>query len=130
MLRFSVNVGIIGLSIFAQEGAALQLWSNTDSFSDEVPAACQNALTFDVKCANYLVTALDVSNGAAFVGDLANQYCTQECYDSIDKFQKGTHLARGNKAYALFKKGTTRIVPVDTVNGLMWAYQLSCIKDS
>ncbi|KAJ5372785.1 hypothetical protein N7517_004791 [Penicillium concentricum] len=130
MLRTLVKVGIFSLSLLFQEAAAIQLWNNTDSFSDDVPAACQNALTFNVKCANYLVTARDVINGAALVGNLAEQYCTEECHDSIDTFQKNSHLACGNKAYQLFKNTTTRVVPGDIVNGLMWAYDLSCIKDS
>lgn len=128
MLRPLVNVGLLGLILLAQEITAIRLWANTHSFSDDVPTACQTALMFDVKCANYLVTARDVANGAALVGDLASQYCTQECHDSIDKFQRDVHLACGTKAYQLFKTSTARAVPADIVNGLMWAYRLSCIQ--
>lgn len=99
MLRALVNVGLLGLFFLAQETTAIRLWDNTNSFSDNVPTACQNALTFDVKCANYIVTARDVTNGAALVGDLASQYCTQECHDSIDEFQRDVHLACGTIAY-------------------------------
>lgn len=130
MLRPLVNVVILGLFLLVREAAAIQLWNNTDSFSDDVPAVCQNALTFDVKCANYLVTARDAANGAALVGDLVNQYCTQGCHDSIENFQRSSHLSCGTKAYILFKNSTARVVPGDIVNGLAWAYELNCIQDS
>jgi hypothetical protein len=76
------------------------------------------------------VTARDAANGAALVGDLVNQYCTQECYDSIENFQRSSHLSYGTKAYILFKNSTARVVPGDIVNGLAWAYELNYIQDS
>ncbi|KAK4864820.1 hypothetical protein LT330_001443 [Penicillium expansum] len=130
MLPSLVKFRILSVFLLAQEAVAIQIWNNTDGFSDDVPAACRSALTFDVKCANYLVTARDVANGATLVGNLASQYCTEECHDSIDNFQRSSHLACGTKAYALVKNSTARVVPGDIVNGLMWAYELSCIKDS
>ncbi|KAJ5505939.1 hypothetical protein N7453_004896 [Penicillium expansum] len=111
MLPSSVKFGILSVFLLAQEAVAIQVWNNTDGFSDDVPAAY-------------------VANGAALVGNLASQYCTEECHDSIDNFQRSSHLAYGTKAYALVKNSTARLVPGDIVNGLMWEYELSCIKDS
>jgi hypothetical protein len=122
--------GIIGLSLLGQGALALRLWNTTDGFSSDLPWGCQRALTRDIACQNYLVTAQDASNGAALPPSLAKEYCTQECRDSIDGFQRAAHLACGNKSYKMFANSTVRAVPGDIANGLMWAYQLNCIQDS
>lgn len=122
--------GIVGLFLLGQGAFALQLWNNTDIFSSGIPQSCQSALIHDIACENYLVTAQDAVNGAALPPSLAEEYCTKECYDSIEKYQNAVHLACGNKSFQIYENSSIRAVPGDIANGLMWAYGLNCIQDS
>ena len=86
MLQPLVGAALIAVSLFGQYGTAIQLWTSPDNFPTTVPAACRAALTYNITCANYLVTAQDARNGASLVGNLTTEYCTKDCQSSLQEF--------------------------------------------
>ncbi|OJJ30807.1 hypothetical protein ASPWEDRAFT_140622 [Aspergillus wentii DTO 134E9] len=67
---------------------------------------------------------------SALEQDAAREYCTQECHDSIQTFQKKINSGCGTKQYELYQNDTTKTSPAMFADGLMWAYSLTCIQDS
>lgn len=129
MLLTSVGIAFV-LSFFGQNIAAIQVWDSLDDIPTAVPSDCRNALTYNITCANSLVTAQDAVNGAALVGVAAKAYCTKECHDSLQTFQESIFSACGKKQYQLYKNSTTTQSPAVVADGLVWAYSLMCIQDA
>ncbi|KAI2707493.1 hypothetical protein DTO013E5_8367 [Penicillium roqueforti] len=129
MLLTSVGIAFV-LPFFGQNVAAIQVWDSLDDIPTAVPSDCRNALTYNMTCANSLVTAQDAANGAALVGVAAKTYCTKECHDSLQTFQESILSACGKKEYQLYKNSTTTQSPAVVADGLVWAYSLMCIQDA
>ncbi|SPB45014.1 unnamed protein product [Aspergillus niger] len=129
MLLSSVGIAFV-LPFLGQNVAAIQVWDSPDDIPTAVPSDCRNALTYNMTCANSLVTAQDAANGAALVGVAAKTYCTKECHDSLQTFQESILSACGKKEYQLYKNSTTTQSPAVVADGLVWAYSLMCIQDA
>lgn len=130
MFRTIVGIALITLSFIGQETTAIRVWSHPDKISTSVPSDCRDALAYNIACANSLVTAPDAANGAALVGEAATAYCTKECHDSLQTFQKNILSACGKKEYQIYKSNTIKQSPLAVADGLVWAYNLMCIEDS
>lgn len=114
----------------SQSASAIQIWNSTDITSTSVPSGCRDALTYNITCSGNLVTAQDAQRQSALTGDAAKEYCTQECHDSLQTFQKNINSGCGTKQYELYQNVTTKASPAVLADGLMWAYELTCIQDS
>ncbi|KAL4759198.1 uncharacterized protein BDW70DRAFT_169597 [Aspergillus foveolatus] len=73
-----------------------------------------------------------MSNAASnpLVGVAAQAYCTRQCRDSLQTFQEKIRTSCGKQEYELYVNSTTKQSPTVVADGLVWAYELSCIQDS
>ncbi|KAL4936502.1 hypothetical protein BDV06DRAFT_233336 [Aspergillus oleicola] len=109
--------------------SGIQIWSSPD-IPDAVPLACREALAYNITCANALVRAQDVTNGAALPKEEAELYCTKGCQSSLEAFQQEVSKTCGDGGYVLHKKSTTKQYPLALAHKLIWAYNISCLQDS
>lgn len=124
-------VATVGLFLFysPQQTEATQLWTIPGAIPTTVPAACRAVLVQNITCANNLVTASQVSNGMSLMGDEAAQYCTAECYSSLRTFQTNVDAKCGDTMYAMYANSTLVQSGASLADGLVWAYNVSCIQD-
>jgi hypothetical protein len=108
---------------------AIKLWDSANAIPSTVPESCRAALAQDIGCDNRLVTASQAASRAVLVGELAAEYCTSICHDSIEDFRTKVTAECGSKEYVLYANSTLKEAPADLANGLSWAYRLSCVKD-
>lgn len=130
MLQAIVGAALLLLSFGAEQAGAIQVWQSVGDIPSAVPAGCRDALIYNITCANDLVTAQDAMNGVALVGVTAQTYCTQQCSESLQTFQKNIHASCGTNEYELYVNSTTKQSPAVVSDGLKWAYDLVCIQDS
>lgn len=116
-------VGCSGLS------GAIQLWESPADIPNSVPAVCRAALIANITCDPILLTADQALANAALTEDVAAEYCTTACAESINMFQSRVDSACGRGALALWHESTLRQSPWHLASGLAWAYELSCIED-
>ncbi|KAL4782868.1 hypothetical protein BJX76DRAFT_358502 [Aspergillus varians] len=110
--------------------AAIQIWPSSSDIPNAVPLSCRQALASNITCANSLVRAQDVINGAALPKEQAELYCTAECQKSLDNFRHNVNSTCGEKEYVLNHHATVKQYPLALADGLIWAYNVSCIRDS
>ncbi|KAL1835395.1 hypothetical protein VTJ49DRAFT_6815 [Mycothermus thermophilus] len=108
--RSAFVAGLAAVS-WCQEAAAIQLWATPGDIPTSVPARCRAALVQNITCPSSLVTAPQVASGSALSDDDAVAYCTDTCYDSLKTFQSRVATGCGTEIF-------------------VWAYDVSCIKDS
>lgn len=119
MFQAIVVAALLMVSFGAEQAGAIQVWQSVGEISSAVPADCRDALIYNITCANELVTAQDAMNGAALVGVAAQAYCTRQCYDSLQIFQKNIHTSCGANEYELYVNSTTKQSPAVVSDGLM-----------
>jgi hypothetical protein len=71
-----------------------------------------------------------VASGLALSDADATAYCTTACYDSLKGFQSKVAAGCGNTMYNLFINSTYTQSAAALADSLVWAYGVSCIKDS
>lgn len=130
MFQTTLCVALLTIGLATRDAAAIQIWKNPDEIPTAVPVDCRGALSYNITCANSLVTAQNAANGAALVGVAAKAYCTEECHDSLKTFQGDVLSSCGEKEYLLYENSTTKQSPAGLADGLAWAYDLTCIQDS
>jgi hypothetical protein len=125
-------VAITGLLLLCgpRQAAAIQLWNVPGAIPRIVPASCRAVLVQNITCANNLVTASEVSNGMSLMGDEATEYCTTDCYTSLQKFQTNVRARCGDTMYAMYAHSTLKQSGTSLADGLVWAYNVSCIQDT
>jgi hypothetical protein len=87
-------------------------------------------LVQNIICPNSLVTAPQVASGLALSDADATAYCTTACYDSLKSFQTKVTAGCGTTMYTLFINSTYTQSAAALADSLVWAYGVSCIKDS
>ena len=127
--RSALAAGLVA-AYWCQQVAAIQLWSAPAAIPKSVPVPCRTALVQNITCANSLVTAPQVASGLALSGADATAYCTSTCYDSLKTFQTKIAAGCGTAMYTLFLNSTYTQSPAALADSLVWAYGVSCIKDS
>ncbi|KAK9422563.1 putative LysM domain-containing protein [Seiridium unicorne] len=110
---------------------AVTLWPSPGAIPTTVPAACRAVLTQNITCDTpELVTAQEASGGAALIGESAVEYCTPKCYNSLKTFQTNVDARCGSTLYNLWINSTLQQSGMQLADGLVWAYNLSCLTDS
>lgn len=125
----TVVAGLL-LSLYPNHTAAIQIWSIPGDIPTTVPASCRAVLVQNITCPNYLITAAQVSNGMALLSGEAAQYCTADCYNSLNTFRTNVDARCGDTLYEMYKNSTLTQSGSSLADGLAWAYNVSCIQDS
>jgi hypothetical protein len=86
-------------------------------------------LVQNITCANTLVRPNDIESGSALYGNLSTEYCTSDCYDSLQSFQTNVDKQCGDTLYKMFPNSSFEQSGTLLAHGLNWAYNVSCIKD-
>jgi hypothetical protein len=74
--------------------------------------------------------APQVASGLAMSDADATAYCTSACHDSLTTFQTKVAAGCGTAKYTLFLSSTYTQSAAALADSLVWAYGVSCIKDS
>ena len=130
MAKFLVNLVLVATSLLVGNVLAIQIWPSPGAIPTTVPAACRAALVQNLTCSDYLMTAQKAADGEALVGDLAKSYCTNDWYSSLQTFQTNTKSRCGDTLYTLYPNTTVQQSVTLLSDGLVWAYNLTCIQDS
>ncbi|KAM4067131.1 lysM domain-containing protein [Hirsutella rhossiliensis] len=116
--------------LFPRAASAVTLWPSAEAIPADVPPACRQALARNLTCDDDLVTAAHAMGGRTLPDELAARYCTLECHDSLQEFRIHVDRHCGNAPYRMFHDSAWEQSGAMLAGGLLWAYELSCLRDS
>ncbi|CAO1604771.1 hypothetical protein XANCAGTX0491_008311 [Xanthoria calcicola] len=108
---------------------SIQLWSSPGALPTSIPASCRAELSKNITCSPILVSPQFAAGGRAMDPKTAAQYCTPTCYNSLKSFKTNVDQRCGNTMYQMYPNSTHLQSGAMVADPLVWAYNVTCVKD-
>jgi hypothetical protein len=125
-LKFLVYLPLLALLSLINGSDAVQLFPSAAAVPPSIPAACATALSTNITCQE-LVPAAYISAQRLLDNATLTGLCTPACADSLLAFQAQVDAACGTESYTFSANVNQKVQQI--VDPLVWAYNVSCLKD-